>query len=189
VATARFEWDPKKDRENQRKHGVAFSKAQFAFPDPSRVIAEDLSHSAGEQRYYCFGRVDSGVLTVRFTFRDDIVQIFGASYWRRGKAIYERQIKYTNAPLGRVKIVRDFLPPPEDLVFRDEGVKVTIALSTHSVQFFKDEARKHKTQYQRMIRRLLDAYAAHHSQPPDIRPARPRTVRRARANMMNEGGR
>lgn len=91
MATARFEWDPKKDKENQRKHGVAFSTAQFAFADPGRVIAEDRSHSAGEQRYYCFGQVDSGVLTVRFTFRDDIVRIFGAGYWRKGKEIYERQ--------------------------------------------------------------------------------------------------
>ncbi len=65
MATARFDWDPKKDRENQRKHGVAFS---FAFADPSRVIAEDVSHSAGEQRYYCFGRVEGGVLTVRFIY-------------------------------------------------------------------------------------------------------------------------
>ena len=73
------------------------------------------------------------------------------------------KIRYTDERLGRLKIVRDFLPPPEDLVFRDEGVKVTIALSKRSVEFFKDEARKHKTQYQRMIRRLLDAYAEHHS--------------------------
>jgi hypothetical protein len=64
-----------------------------------------------------------------------------------------------------VKIIPDFLPRPEDLVFRDEGVKVTIALSKRSVAFFKDEARKHNTQYQRMIRRLLDAYAEHHSRP------------------------
>jgi len=84
------------------------------------------------------------------------------------------KIKYTNEPLGRIKIIRDFLPLPEDLVFRDEGVKVTIALSKRSVQFFKDEARKHNTQYQRMIRRLLDAYAEHHSQRPATRAARPR---------------
>lgn len=69
--------------------------------------------------------------------------------------------KYTDEPLGKLKIVPDFLPPPEDLVFRDEGVKVTIALSKRSVDFFKSEARKHRTEYQRMIRRLLDAYAEH----------------------------
>jgi len=75
------------------------------------------------------------------------------------------KIKYTDEPIGNPKVVRDFLPRPEDLVFRDEGVKITIALSKRSVEFFKNEARKHRTQYQRMIRRLLDAYAEHHSRP------------------------
>ena len=74
------------------------------------------------------------------------------------------KIKYTNEPLGSPKVVADFLPRPEDLAFQDAGVKVTIALSKRSVDFFKIEAQKHNTQYQRMIRRLLDAYAEHHSQ-------------------------
>jgi hypothetical protein len=68
---------------------------------------------------------------------------------------------YSDEPLGKLKIVSDFLPPPEDLVFRDEGVKVTIALSKRSVDFFKAEARRHRTQYQRMIRRVLDVYTEH----------------------------
>ena len=71
--------------------------------------------------------------------------------------------RYTDEPLGNPKVVPDFLPLPEDLAFRDEGVKVTIALSKRSVEFFKREALKHNTQYQRMIRRLLDAYAEHHA--------------------------
>ena len=75
------------------------------------------------------------------------------------------KIKYSNAALGNSRAVADFLPRPEDLVFQDEGVKGTIALSKRSVDFFKIEARKNNTQYQRMIRRLLDAYAEHHSQP------------------------
>jgi hypothetical protein len=75
------------------------------------------------------------------------------------------KIKYTHEALGNPKVVADFLPRPEDLVFQDEGVKVTIALSKRSVDFFKIEAQKNNTQYQRMIRRLLDAYAEHHSQP------------------------
>ena len=58
------------------------------------------------------------------------------------------KIRYKDERLGRLKIVRDFLPPPEDLVFRDEGVKVTIAQSKRRVDFFKGEARKHTTQYQ-----------------------------------------
>ena len=91
MAKARFDWDREKDRENQSKHGVSFTEAQFAFADPRRVIAEDLSHSSREKRYYCFGEVEGGVLTVRFTYRDKIIRIFGAGYWRKGKRIYDRE--------------------------------------------------------------------------------------------------
>lgn len=87
----RFEWDAKKDLENQDKHGVSFSLAQFAFADPKRVIAEDLSHSSDERRYYCFGLVDEAVLTVRFVVRGDVIRIFGAGYWRKGRKIHERE--------------------------------------------------------------------------------------------------
>ncbi len=84
------------------------------------------------------------------------------------------RIRYTDEPLGKLRVVPDFLPPPEDLVFRDEGIKVTIALSKRSVDFFKSEARKHHTQYQRMIRRLLDAYAEHYTRSLTRRSARSR---------------
>ncbi len=86
-----FEWDPTKDRANRAKHGVSFTVAQQAFLDPRRVIAEDLDHSAGERRYFCFGEVGGGILTVRFTWREGRIRIFGAGYWRKGKAIYEQQ--------------------------------------------------------------------------------------------------
>jgi uncharacterized DUF497 family protein len=66
-----------------------FEFAQRAFLDPRRVIAEDLEHSAIEQRYFCFGQVEGAVVTVRFTWRNQKVRIFGAGYWRKGKAIYE----------------------------------------------------------------------------------------------------
>jgi len=91
MAEARFEWDTEKDRENQSKHGVSFSGAQLAFADPRRVIAEDLSHSAGEKRYYCFGEVGNGILTVRFTYREGVIRIIGAGYWRKGKVVYDRE--------------------------------------------------------------------------------------------------
>ncbi len=84
-----FEWDAAKDRINRAKRGVAFEQAQQAFLDPNRVIAEDLDHSRGEQRYFCFGVVDGGAMTVRFTWRNRTIRIFGAGYWRKGKAIYE----------------------------------------------------------------------------------------------------
>lgn len=93
MAAARFEWDSAKDLENQRKHDVSFLEAQYAFADSNRVIAEDLSHSAGEKRYYCFGRVNRGVVTVRFTYRNEVIRIFGAGFWRKGKSIYDRENK------------------------------------------------------------------------------------------------
>ena len=93
MANTRFDWDSDKDSENQRKHGVSFSRAQFAFADSQRVVARDVTHSQTEERFYCFGEVDGGVLTVRFTYRASIIRIIGAGYWRKGKTIYERENK------------------------------------------------------------------------------------------------
>ena len=62
--------------------------------------------------------------------------------------------------------MRDFLPAPDELAFREEEVKVTISLSKRSVDFFKAEAAEAHTQYQPMIRRLLDAYVDAHSDLP-----------------------
>jgi hypothetical protein len=73
------------------------------------------------------------------------------------------KIKYTNEPIGEPRVIRDFLPSPAELAFRDEDVKITITLSKKSVEFFKSEAAKADTQYQRMIRRLLDAYVDAHA--------------------------
>jgi uncharacterized DUF497 family protein len=86
---ARFDWDPAKDRENRLKHGIGFAEAQLAFADPRLVIAEDPTHSEAEPRFFCFGKIEADVLTVRFTYRSDVIRILGAGYWRRGKRIYE----------------------------------------------------------------------------------------------------
>jgi len=86
---ASFEWDPDKDAENQRKHGVSFVQAQAAFLDSGRVIARDVERRRSEPRFYCFDRVSDGVLTVRFTYRGNVIRIIGAGYWRRGKKLYE----------------------------------------------------------------------------------------------------
>ncbi|MBC8548364.1 MAG: BrnT family toxin [Candidatus Brocadiales bacterium] len=91
MAITKFEWDEAKNCENREKHGVPFELAQYAFVDPNRVIAEDMKHSHSEKRYYCFGKVGDEILTVRFTYRNDIIRIIGAGYWRRGKKIYEEQ--------------------------------------------------------------------------------------------------
>ncbi len=74
----------------------------------------------------------------------------------------KRKIKYTDEPLGDLQVVDDLLPPPKDLVFKEENIKVTMSLSKSSVEFFKREAKKHRTQYPKMIRRLLDFYTAQH---------------------------
>jgi len=103
VAKARFEWDAKKDQQNQKKHGVSFGTAQLAFADSKRVIAEDLSHSSSEKRHYCFGRVEGGILTVRFTYREDVIRIIGAGNWRKGKRIYERENQVHRRAAGEAK--------------------------------------------------------------------------------------
>lgn len=91
MAQVTFEWNERKALENQRKHGVSFALAQRAFFDAKRVIARDLKHGGDQQRYYCMGRVDDEILTVRFTFRGRIIRIIGAGYWRKGRKIYEEQ--------------------------------------------------------------------------------------------------
>jgi predicted DNA binding CopG/RHH family protein len=78
----------------------------------------------------------------------------------------KNKIEYTNEPLGKTKIIKDFLPPPDSLVLKDEKVKVTISLSKDSVDFFKREAKKQKTSYQKMIRKVIDLYASHFQKSP-----------------------
>jgi predicted DNA binding CopG/RHH family protein len=70
---------------------------------------------------------------------------------------------YTDEPIGKIKIIPDFLPSPAELAFNEEAVKVTLALSKKSIDFFKSEAAKNHTQYQRMIRRLVDSYVDAHT--------------------------
>jgi hypothetical protein len=77
------------------------------------------------------------------------------------KKSMKKRIKYTDEPMGKVRVVSDFLPSPEELALKDETIKITIVLSKASVDFFKNEAQKYNTQYQKMIRRLLDEYATH----------------------------
>lgn len=72
------------------------------------------------------------------------------------------KIKYANEPLGDLRVITDFLPPPDKLILKDENVKVTIALKKDSIDFFKKEAKKHNTSYQKMIRQVIDWYASHY---------------------------
>jgi predicted DNA binding CopG/RHH family protein len=76
----------------------------------------------------------------------------------------KKTVKYTEGEIGKVKVVKDFLPPPDQLVLREESVKVTLSLSRRSIEFFKREAGKRRVPYQRMIRALVDAYAEREGQ-------------------------
>jgi uncharacterized DUF497 family protein len=83
-----FDWDELKNILNMNKHGVDFETAQRAFFDLDHIIIRDVEHSSEEQRFYCFGSVDDRILTVRFTIRDDVIRIFGAGFWRKGRKVY-----------------------------------------------------------------------------------------------------
>lgn len=85
------------------------------------------------------------------------VQVIGEEV----KRFMNKAIKYSNEPIGDIKLVPDFLPSPEELALKNQNTKVTISLSSESVAYFKDAAKKHHMQYQKMIRQLLDEYVAH----------------------------
>ena len=93
INKSHFEWDAIKNQENQEKHGISFEVAQYAFADKKRIILEDLAHSEKEERYYCIGKIEEVIVTVRFTYRKNKIRIFGAGYWRKGKNIYEEKYK------------------------------------------------------------------------------------------------
>ena len=76
-----------------KKHNISFEKAQFAFLDKNRIIAKDIEHNKDENRFYCFGKIDENIVTVRFTYRNKKIRIIGAGYWRKGKKIYENENK------------------------------------------------------------------------------------------------
>lgn len=90
-----------------------------------------------------------------------MVLVIGA----KGKLFMKRKkVKYTNEPIEEIQIVEDFLPKPGDLILKDESIKVTLALSKSSIDFFKQQAKQHHSKYQKMIRALLEQYAAYYKQ-------------------------
>lgn len=86
-----FEWDENKNRENRDKHTVSFNEAQYAFFDKQRIILKDEKHSQKENRYFCIGKTENGIVTVRFTMRKENIRIFGAGFWRTGRNLYEKK--------------------------------------------------------------------------------------------------
>ena len=81
---------------------------------------------------------------------------------KEGKFMKKHKVKYTDEPIGEIKIMDDFLPKPKDLVLKEETTKITISLTKSSIDFFKNEAAKHHTHYQTMIRALIDQYTSHY---------------------------
>ena len=88
----KFEWDENKNVENIAKHGLSFDEAKFAFCDKQRLIERDINHSTKtESRYFLYGDNGKGIVTIRFTVREDRIRIYGAGYWREGKRKYEQR--------------------------------------------------------------------------------------------------
>ncbi|HEY4655521.1 MAG TPA: BrnT family toxin [Cyclobacteriaceae bacterium] len=88
-----FEWDMVKDMQNRLKHGISFSEAETVFADPQRIIVRDVTHNITGNRYFCIGKTRESIMTVRFTYRENVIRIIGAGRWRRGKKIYEEKNK------------------------------------------------------------------------------------------------
>lgn len=88
-----YEWDEEKNQLNFKKHKISFKEAQSAFDDPFRIIRQDLEHSGNENRFFCFGKTEKGIITVRFTYRGSTIRIYGAGLWRKGKKEYEKKAK------------------------------------------------------------------------------------------------
>ncbi|MBF0103197.1 MAG: BrnT family toxin [Desulfobacterales bacterium] len=86
-----FTWDENKNNKNIEKHGVSFYTAQYAFQDKQRIILEDVKHSESESRFFCLGKIEGKVLTVRFTVRGNQIRIFGAGFWKKGEKRYEKE--------------------------------------------------------------------------------------------------
>jgi len=131
------------------------------------LLPNDVAHSKAEQNSdfivsAVWARVlqPSGSLIAMRSF-----ELSGPAIGVKVNKFMNAKIKYTNEPLGKVEVIADMLPSPEQLAFKEDTVKVTIALSKTSVDFFKKEAKKHDTKYQQMIRRLLDEYTQMQSRP------------------------
>ena len=89
-----FEWDVSKEVENVTKHGYSFEEVKEVFADPHVIHLEDPQHSTEEERYYAVGKTTKEViLTVRYTWRENVIRIFGAAEWRKWRKFYEKNTK------------------------------------------------------------------------------------------------
>ena len=162
-----FEWDAKKEKLNLVKHGVSFLEAQRAFLDPLRVIAVDEAHSEQrERRLFCIGRSKRGIaasLGGAIAFESSGRDI-GA---KASNFMKKRTVRYADDKgeiIGELHRVRDEFPSIDELTGESgRQTKVTLALDNDAISFFKREARRRNTSYQRMIRNLVRAYSQAHT--------------------------
>jgi predicted DNA binding CopG/RHH family protein len=75
----------------------------------------------------------------------------------------KKRMTSLDMPIGKLTRIKDFLPSPAELVIPEETKKITISLRKSSITFFKRQADRYHTKYQRMIRELIDRYAAQYS--------------------------
>lgn len=90
-AKSSFVWDSGKELVNIEKHGINFTTASRVFKDPERRIYIDSKHSQKEKRFFCVGKVENKILTVRFIYRAGQIRIFGAGWWRKGEKHYGKK--------------------------------------------------------------------------------------------------
>jgi uncharacterized DUF497 family protein len=86
-----FEWDEVKNQHNIMKHHISFKEARVAFYDSDCIIIKDEKHSQSEDRFFDIGDDGKSIVTVRFTMRNENIQVFGDGYWREGKGRYEQR--------------------------------------------------------------------------------------------------
>ena len=161
-----FEWDAKKEKLNLIKHGVSVLEAQRAFLDPLRVIAVDDAHSKREQRLFCIGRSERGIaasLGAATAFESSGPGI-GA---KANNFMKKRTARYADDKgeiIGELHRIKDELPSIDELTGKSgRQTKITLALDNDALSFFKREARRRNTSYQRMIRNLVRAYSQAHT--------------------------
>lgn len=116
-----FEWDQEKNRSNVEKHRVSFEEAQLAFLDPEALLFEDLTNSSNEARYFCYGKVEGAILTVRFTYRENKIRIFGAGsifdiFGRKQTEEFSLTNPQLDLPIKFVELWADRKPYLEEIV-------------------------------------------------------------------------
>jgi predicted DNA binding CopG/RHH family protein len=101
---------------------------------------------------------------VRFTMRGQNIRIIGAGNWRKWRKFYgKKDDKFEDAPKGKLTVIDDFLPPPSQLVRKEDTVKITSEYTRSSIEFLKKEAKKANVPYQHMLRALVDKYVEQHT--------------------------